>query len=87
MKYLFLILGAFALTGCASNGYNPITGQTTQPGTYAFIVNDEGVRIEASTIKGGPQVQYSKTPDGAVVLDISPSNEYAIDAILGLVGE
>ena len=75
MKYfitaLFLAL-AFTLSGCASDGYNPITGQSTQPGTYVYEVLADGtVRINASTIRGGPDLEV--TPEGGVY--VTPSRE------------
>ena len=81
MKLIFVGVLVLLLTGCATDGYNPITGQTTQPGTYTFDVTDEGVHVEAATLKGGPDVSYSKTPDGAISIKVSPSQTLIVETL------
>ena len=77
-----LAAGLF-LAGCATpNGYNPLTGQSTQPGTYSIELDDTGALIESATLKGGPVVKWSKSPDGTVELMINHNQELIIDGLL-----
>lgn len=82
MKYLAIAILAVALTGCASNGYNPITGMSTQPGTYVVELDEDGALIESSTVKGGPVVKWTKDQDGAVTLEINHNQAIILDGLL-----
>ena len=75
-----LLALAFSLSGCASNGFNPITGQSTQPGTYAYQIAPDGtITVNASTLRGGPDLHVDS--DGSV--SVTPSR----DAVIKELGE
>lgn len=73
-----MIIAAVALGGCAS-------GQLGGVGVYKFSGNAEGFMVEANSIKGGPDVDYSVAPDGTAHLVIGPSRAQAIDGLLQLL--
>ena len=75
----FLLALSFTLSGCATDGYNPLTGQTTQPGTYAYSIRPDGtIDINASTLRGGPDVTIDETSEGDRSISITPSREAVI---------
>lgn len=83
MKLVILALGSLFLVGCATpDGYNPITGQSTQPGTYSIELDEHGALIEASTLKGGPTVEWEKTAEGSIILRINHNQEMVIQGLL-----
>lgn len=79
-----LLLAAVAVTalvalgGCAS-------GQLGGVGVYRFSGNADGFVVEANSVKGGPDVDYSVAPDGTAHLVIGPSRAQAIDGLLQLL--
>jgi hypothetical protein len=80
MKLLIVVLVAIVMTGCSSL---PLVGPGL--GTYQVSGTAEGFQVDASTIKGGPDVTWERDPDGTVRLVVSPARTQAIQGLLDVI--